>query len=130
MDLKGWIASFAVGTALAAVTGGVAVYLRNDAQPAVLFLAFAIGTLPVWVGLASAFLVHNTRAPEHNEDSAEVQWLNRAASGAFFDLLLALGLSTAATSIADIDSVPTVVFVVLAMGDWALRYFLLQRREG
>lgn len=130
MDRKGWITSFAVGTVLAAATGGAAAYLQEDKPSSLIFLVFALCTLPIWIGLASNFLVHDPKPPEHVEDSAEVQWLNRAASGAFLDLVAALGLSTAVTSIAGVDSVHTVFFCVLGLADWSGRYLLLQRREG
>ena len=59
-----------------------------------------------------------------------MQWVTQATSGAFLDLVFALGIATTATAVLDTDAVPTVAFLVIAMADSAARYAILQRREG
>ena len=124
-----WLTASLIGVAAAAVTGGIAAWFTTEGDPTLRFIVFAVMTLPVGIG-AGALLLAPTATPEHHEDSVESAWMTQASSGAFLDLLLALGLATTATAVLDTAPVPTVVFCVLGMADVALRYALLQRKEG
>lgn len=93
------------------------------------FLAFSLGTLAPWAGLGYLVAAPDQRVP-HQEDTVESEWLQQATSGAFLDLFIALGVTTAITSIADLEPLDPAYFLVLGMADVALRYGLLQRREA
>ncbi|MCW2738931.1 hypothetical protein [Nocardioides sp.] len=124
-----WLITGAVGVALAALTGTLAAYAQTGGADTLRLVTFGVMSLPCWLGLASLLLTKDDR-PEHHEDSVEMQWITQATSGAFLDLLLVLGIATAATAVLGTDPVPTVAFVVVAMADSAARYAILQRREG
>jgi fatty acid desaturase len=114
---------------LALGTGALAAWAQTGGWDAPRGVVFAALSAPVWLALALVVSSPDER-PEHHEDSVEAQWLTTAASGAFLDLLTVLGLATAATAVLDVDSVPSVFFVVLAMVDVAVRMELQRRREA
>ncbi len=124
-----WLVAGAVGVALAALTGTVAAYAQTGGMDSLRLVTFGVMSLPCWLGLASLLLTKDER-PAHDEESVEMQWITQATSGAFLDLLFALGIATTATAVLDTGAVPTVAFLVIAMGDSAARYAILQRREG
>ncbi len=124
-----WLVAGAAGIALAVLTGTVAAYAQTGGMDSLRLVTFGVMTLPVWFGLVSLLRAADDR-PAHDEESVEMQWITQATSGAFLDLLFALGVATTATAVLDTDSVPTVAFIVLAMADSAARYAILQRREG
>lgn len=124
-----WLTASVIGVLLAALTGAVAAWFQTGGFDMLRFVAFSITTAPVWVGLAAA-LLSTKDGPEHPEDSVEMQWLTRATSAAFLDLLLVLGLTTTVTAVLGTPAVPTVVFCVIAMVDAAARYLILERKEG
>lgn len=118
-----------VAALLAVGTGVLAAWAQTGGWDTLRGGVFATLSAPVWLGLALVLTTPDDR-PEHHEDSVEAQWLTTAASGAFLDLLTVLGLATAATAVLDVDSVPSVFFVVLAMVDVAVRLELQRRREA
>lgn len=112
--------------------GLAATLTGEDDERLLTFVVFAVATGPVLVGGAWA-LVPDPAAPdgpEHVEESVEHSWLERASAGAFTDLLTAMGLALAARYVLGAPDVPLVVFVVLGMGDVAVRYLVLSRREA
>lgn len=124
-----WLVAGAVGVVLAALTGTVAAFAQTGGADTLRLVTFGVMSLPCWLGLVSLLLSKDER-PDHHEDSVEMQWITQATSGAFLDLLFALGIATTATSLLGTDAVPTVAFLVIAMADAAARYAILQRREG
>lgn len=130
MMWKNWTAAGAAGAVAGFATGVVATYAQHGEWQLKTVLVFSILTLPVWIGLAGLLWVPRVAPPEHTEDSVEVQWRDQAASEAFFDVMIALGLSTAMTNIVGIASVPSMLFVALGMADWFVRYGVPRRREG
>ncbi len=124
-----WSVALAVGLLLATATGLLAARAQGDGRDALLTVVYALVTAPCWVALVLVLTSPSGR-PEHDEDSVETQWLATAASGAFLDLLIALGLATTATSVLDVAPVPTVVFLGLAMLDVTVRLEVQRRREG
>lgn len=118
------------GALVATAIGGLAAYF-HDEDALVTWLVFGLMTWPCFFGLGVILLTPaEDGPPEHNEDSIEMQWMETATSGAFLDLVIALGIGGAVTEIADVNTVPTVAFIALAMIDVALRYVMLQRREA
>ncbi|MEK8070037.1 hypothetical protein [Rhodococcoides navarretei] len=118
-----------LGIALAAVVGVVAASVRDDGGWQVA-LVFAAATAPALVGAMWTLVPQRSpKMPENPEDSVEFQWLQQASSGAFFDLLIALGVATAASAILDTELVPVVAFLALAMADVAVRYLVLSRTQ-
>lgn len=124
-----WAVSLVVGAALALATGVGAAWAQTDGWDGLRTTVFALATAPCWIALV-LMVVSPTDRPSHDEDSVESQWLATAASGAFLDLVVALGLATAAASLLDVAPVPTVVFLVLALLDVTVRLEVQRRREG
>lgn len=125
---RSWLLAVLAGVALAALTGAVAAWAQGGSD-SLRFVTFGVMSLPCWIGLAGLLRAPEPR-PQHDEASIETQWMTRATSGAFLDLLLVLGIATTLTAVLDTQPVPTVAFCVLAMADSAARYALLLRREG
>ncbi len=124
-----WLIAGAVGLTLAALTGTVAAYAQTGGMDNLRLVTFGVMSLPCWLGLVSLLLTQDDR-PAHDEESVEMQWITQATSGAFLDLLFALGIATTATAVLGTEAVPTVAFIVIAMADSAARYAILQQREG
>jgi hypothetical protein len=124
-----WLVATAVGVTLAALTGTMAAYAQTGGLDPLRLIVFGVMSLPCWIGLVSLLRADDER-PAHDDESIEMQWTTQATSGAFLDLLLVLGIATTATALLGLEAVPTVAFVVVAMGDAAARYAILQRREG
>ena len=131
MGIVRWASVVFGAVALAVATGAAASYAREGTWEILTVAVFALLSSPCWAGLLSILLAGpDERPPAHHEDSVESRWIERATSSAFLDVVLALGLATAATNIADIRPVSGVVFLTLAMVDAAVRYAVLQRRES
>ena len=67
------------------------------------------------------------------DENVETRWIEKAASGALFDLLMAVGFLLGAMSLFGFEVQTDVVLVCLwafAIADAALRYALLRRRES
>lgn len=124
-----WVVAGAVGVALAALTGTIAAYAQTGGLDTLRLITFGVMSLPCWLGLVALLRSEEDRLA-HDDESVEMQWITQATSGAFLDLLLALGIATTATAVLGTHSVPTVAFLVIAMADSAARYAILQRREG
>ncbi|MGB7980568.1 MAG: hypothetical protein WCF36_07220 [Candidatus Nanopelagicales bacterium] len=124
-----WTVAGLAAVLLATATGLVAAYFRPQDEQLLSLLAFGLCTLPAWFGLMYIALSPDEDAP-HREDTVESQWVLRASSGAFFDVFIALGVTTAITSIVDLAPIDPGIFLLLAMADLALRLALLRRREG
>ncbi|MBY6538951.1 hypothetical protein HQ325_09720 [Rhodococcus sp. BP-349] len=122
--------------AVAALAIAAALVLTDSAGPRPAVGAVAAFVVCLWpcVGLAWVVLVdRNTLrgAPADPEHSVESAWYDRAAGGAFTDLLLITGLGTAGLAISgtDVSAVPALGLVlVVAMGSFGLRYQLARRR--
>ena len=124
-----WLLAAAVGITLAAATGTIAAYAQTGGMDTLRLVTFGVMSLPCWLGLVKLRSSTDER-PDHHEDSVEMQWVTQATSGAFLDLVFALGIATTATAVLGTEAVPTVAFLVIAMADSAARYAILQRREG
>ncbi|HLS26351.1 MAG TPA: hypothetical protein VK063_10805 [Beutenbergiaceae bacterium] len=132
--LSAYLLMVAVGLALAAGLGTIASVLREQ-QPALTFAVFSMTLLPACLGVSWLIFVagHTTAPPEHAEEGVETNWLQRATSGAFFDVITLLGLGLVAVAITGIElSVLPALAAVLftAMADASVRYLVLSRREG
>ncbi|GHJ57642.1 hypothetical protein NOK12_01610 [Nocardioides sp. OK12] len=124
-----WLLATAPALVLAAGVGAVAARVRDDAPAEVSFTVFAVMTFGCFLALG-AVLLDRTERPEQHEDSIESQWARSASSGAFYDLVVALGVVTFLTALLDAGHVPLWPFVVLGLGDLSVRLVVLQRREG
>lgn len=126
-----------VGIALA-VSGAVAALAmtglegsRRDVALVFAFLALPSVFALAWVALVDPASLRD--AVDRPEETIELQWVRRAQSGAFTDLLLLLGVALVVGVFVDLDvSVRGALTVVLAfaMADAALRLLWLKRREG
>ncbi len=92
------------------------------------------GDSPSTLTLAWVFLVDRSTlrgALDRPEESVEGAWYNRAAQGAFSDILLIVGLCTAFLAITGIriDVLIALIGVLLvAMGSFGIRYLIARRR--
>ncbi|MEO5654165.1 MAG: hypothetical protein ABIN79_09300 [Marmoricola sp.] len=96
------------------------------------FIVFAATTGPVAFGGAWALIPDPDAADPvvHIEETVEHEWAQSATSGAFTDLITAMGLALVVQSVLDTASIPHQVFLVLGMGDFAVRYAVLRRRAA
>lgn len=127
-------ASLGGGAVLSLAIGWVATLTQPDATRVwLLFLVTAVVTLPVSSMLAWVLLVDRSTlagavaSPEH---SIEGQWYDRAAAGAFGDILVTVGIGAAVFSWVDIPVPTNLVFVALftiAAVSFGLRYFVAKK---
>ncbi|MFT4051213.1 MAG: hypothetical protein QM677_03065 [Microbacterium sp.] len=130
-----WVAA-PVGLVLAI---GIAVLaVATDSAGSRPILGGSVIAVMTWwpcLGIAWALIVDRETlrgAIDNPEQSVESVWYEKAASGAFTDVLLVAGLGTAAVAFTgiEISAVNALAAVVLiAMGSFAVRY-LIQRRRG
>lgn len=124
-----------VGLGLAILVGVIAAAMWDaPTPPVVVGIGFTVVTLPALVALAWVFLVDRSTlrgALDRPEESVEGAWYNRAAQGAFSDILLIVGLGTAFLAITGIriDVLIALIGVLLvAMGSFGIRYLIARRR--
>ncbi|MCD9154353.1 hypothetical protein [Aeromicrobium duanguangcaii] len=125
------------GAALA-VSGALALWaltgLDGSRRDEILLVAFV--SLPsifamAWVALVDPGSIRD--AVQRPDDTIESQWLQRAQSGAFTDLLLVLGVVLVAGVIVDLAVSLRVALIALtsfAMADVGVRLVWIRRREG
>ncbi|WP_154794853.1 hypothetical protein [Occultella kanbiaonis] len=128
-----WTLTIAFALVAAAAIGAVASVFNPEA-PLVTGVVFAAATL----GPAGAlgwflFVSPKTVTPDPNaEDNVENTWLQKAAAGAFTDLLIVLAIALTVVSVTGRSPDAEILLlgaVVLAMGDVAIRYVVTARRE-
>lgn len=128
-----------VSAALAVVTSGAlawAAHLALDGDRRLVALVLAGALAPGFFAIAWALLVDRSTlrdVVERPELSVEHQWLQRAQSGAFSDLLLAGGVLLVLGAFLDVDlgwHVALASLLGLVMTDAVARYLWLKRREG
>lgn len=126
-----WVVAVGVALVGAMALGAIAGWVRNDAFWT-WFAVFTSATFPALAGLSWVLIVRpidpGAQPDPHAEESIEAAWANKAATGAFLDLLIVLGLATAATSILGQDSLPSILFLAIAMADFLLRMLILRWR--
>lgn len=126
-------ASLAAGVLLSGALGWLFMVLRNGDRPLLAFAVMAVFTLPVAAVLAWAVLVDRATlagALEEPEDSVESAWYEKAASGAFTDILLVGGLGCAALSFLGTEGTAGLILgsvVAFAMLDFGARYLWLKK---
>jgi len=129
-----WLA-VPIGVVVAVVVAVVVVDTGSIGTPAgvgQLAMAFAFG----WAAAGLAWVLTVDRntldgAPRDPERSIESVWHDRAASGAFTDVLLVTGTAATVVSLTGFDmpaSVALASVLVVAMGSFGLRYLVLRRR--
>ena len=129
-SLKPWLIAACPALLLALGVGLVAARLRTDASDSVEFAVFAAMTFPFLLAFGAILLDRSEPDPSSRRTRSSAQWTTRASSGAFFDTVIAMGLTTFATSVLDTAGAPLWIFVVLALADFSTRMAILQRREG
>ena len=134
-NVSALLVAIPIGVVVAVVVATVVVATGTVGTPAVvggLATAFAFG----WAAAGLAWVLTVDRntldgAPRDPERSIESVWHDRAASGAFRDVLLVAGTATTVVALTGFE-MPTAValasVVALAMGSFGLRYVVLQRR--
>jgi hypothetical protein len=122
------------GLVLAAALGLAAAFLRDE-QFWLVFGVFTACFLSPCVGLA--WLVvgpgRGVSVDPYADENIETRWIEKAASGAFFDLIPAVGITLAAMSLVGLElpgDVALLGVIVFALVDGGLRYLLLSRRES
>lgn len=117
--------------ALAGATGLTAAYAQTGGWDALRFFAFAGATAAAYgsmIYLATA--PDDLAPPEHNEDSVESAWLQRALAGSALDLFIVAGVLTGLTSVLGLDEPGISLALLLVMADVAVRYAIIARRES
>ncbi len=92
------------------------------------FLGPCIGLAWLTVGAG-----RKTEIDARADENVETRWFEKAASGALFDLLMAVGFLLGAMSLFGFEVATDVVLMGLwafAIADGALRYALIRRRES
>ena len=128
------LVAWGTGLLVAAALGlGVAV-LRGE-QFWLVFAVFTACFLGPSIGLAWLTVGAGRRIEidARAEENVETRWIEKAASGALFDLLMVVGLLLAAMSLVGLE-IPSDVGLLgiwaFAIADGGLRYALIRRRES
>lgn len=125
--------SLVIGALISAGFGGLFVWLGDVQRPTLAFAIMAIVTLPVTVTLGWAVLIKRSTlagAIDKPDDSIESAWYEKAASGAFGDILIVGGLGLAGFAFTRLEvpvSLILLAVVLLAMLDFAARYLWLKK---
>ena len=125
---------WSTGTLVAACLGLAVALFRGDSS----WLVFGVFTacfLAPSIGLAWLIVGPGRRAEvdPRADENIETRWFEKAASGALFDLLMAVGLLLGAMSLFGLEIATDVVLMgmwAFAIADGALRYALIRRRES
>ncbi|MGO2051965.1 hypothetical protein ACT3UD_09890 [Glutamicibacter sp. 287] len=130
------ITSLLVGILLSAGGGLLFARLNFPENFVMAALVMMAGLLPVLSVACWALLLDRDTlrgATKNPEISVESQWYDKAAVGVFQDLLLVCGLGGAVFSFLQVQASIGLVLagvVLLAMVDFAVRYWLIKRVEG
>ncbi|MGA4688836.1 hypothetical protein ACPCXD_01090 [Rhodococcus sp. AB351] len=135
-----WIAAvppaIALGMVAAGALGVVGAALELVPEhPVVSGIAVALATVSPLVGLSWVLLVDRSTlegAADRPEDSVEASWYEKAASGAFTDILLVTGLGCTALAFAPIEVAglhALMAVILVAFASFGVRY-AVQRRKG
>ncbi len=134
-----WPASLAIGIAVAGAAAALVLLLRPaDPGAGLLAVVLAVILLPQAAALGWALVVDRrtlrgaVARPEH---SIESEWFQKAAAGAFFDLLAICGLAGAAFQLVPVLAPvtagwPLVALAAIAMSDFGVRYLVASRRAN
>jgi hypothetical protein len=128
------LATWLTGLLVAAAVGLGAALLRPE-DFWLVFGVFAACSLAPCVGLAWMLVGAGRKVPvdARAEENVETRWIEKAASGALFDVLMAAGLLAGAIAVFGLDVPADVVLLgvwAFALIDGGLRFALLRRREG
>lgn len=128
-----YVLAIATGLGAAAALGGIAAMSYRD-RPWLAFLVFAACTAgPLLAGAWATFVARHTVQPvRHAEDSVEHQWYHRAASGAFHDLMVPMGLVVTVSSVArwDFSGRTALLLALIFMGiSFAMRLMAQKLRS-
>lgn len=128
--------SLVIGAIVSGALGGLFAWLGGGGNFVLAFVVGAVVTLPISTVLGWAILVDRSTlagAVDRPQDSIEAAWYEKAASGAFGDVLLVAALGAAAfgfTQIAASASAILLAVAVLAALDFGARYLWLKRSAG
>lgn len=128
--------SVGCGVLLSAGLGALFGLLVAQERPVLVGLLFGVMTLPATCGVFWAFFVDRKTlqgATEDPEASIESHWYDRAASAAFTDLLLVCGIGATIFSLTRLTANVGLVLagvIVVAMADFAVRYWSIKKAEG
>ncbi|ARU51844.1 hypothetical protein CBR64_10445 [Cellulosimicrobium cellulans] len=129
-----WAGAALVALAVAASVGVAAGLFRRD-DFWLVAAVFTACVLPPAAVLGWFLVVRpRTSAPEpHAEENVERRWTERAATGAFWDVLVVAGLTLTAVSLTGLElsaSFVLAVVVLVAMVDFFVRHAVVSRRES
>lgn len=119
-----WALVLLIGTALTVGCGLLAAWKAEDGRGLLTFIVFAVTCAPVFYGGSWALIPDQTSHDPvtHVADTVEHAWLQRAATGAFTDLITSLGLASGLHYMLSTPAVPTVIFLLVGMASFGLRY--------
>ncbi|MFD1375201.1 hypothetical protein ACFQ4U_02445 [Micrococcus antarcticus] len=127
--------SLGIGIFVSASLGWGFSLLGNAERPVLVFALMAIGTLPASAALGWVLLIDRSTLSgvvKRPDDSIESAWYEKAASGAFGDILLVGGLGAAVFAFMKIEAPVSwclSAMVLFAMLDIAARY-LWQKKSA
>lgn len=129
-----WAGAGLVALAVAASVGVAAGLLRRE-DFWLVAAVFTVCVLPPAFMLGWFLVVRpRTSTPEpHAEENVERRWAERAAAGAFWDVLTATGLALAGISVTGLElsaRFALAAVVLLAMVDFFVRHAVVSRRES
>lgn len=130
------IGSLACGVVLAGGLGWLFSVLVTPESRVVGFVVFTAMTLPFLAMLGWALLVDRSTiagALDRPEESIESVWYEKAASGAFGDILLVGGIGAVGFSVLQVEAPVMVILaavLVFAMLDFAARYLWQKTRAS
>jgi hypothetical protein len=119
-----------LGTVVGAGIGVGASWGRTGGWDVPTVLVFGLATGIPALMFAWEWLRPDDEPVEHPEDSVELDWLRRAQSGAFLDVLVFAGLATAASALLDRHPPGADLVLLVAMGSAVARLLVLRRRES
>ncbi len=131
------VVSLLVGAVLVAGIGWLAMLVEPGSEnPWLLFWVTAIVTWPFGAILVWALLVDRSTlsgALDDPELSVESRWYDKAASGAFHALIVALGLGVAAFQFLNVDVAPPLLlggYFVLAVAAFGISYLFAKKTSA
>lgn len=128
------LTSLSAGALLSAGAGGLFAKFSGIEKPWLAFTVMTVGVLAPFCAMVWAILVDRltiTGVVKRPEESVENKWYDQAASGAFTDMLLILGVTAAIFSIFRFEVNSGLLLaglIVVMMADFGIRYLLTSRR--
>lgn len=129
------LACLGAGLLAATALAGVIAWLTPSPGTWAAAAAALLASLPAFTMFAWSLVVdpRSVTVPAHPEDSVESNWLQRAATGAFSDLLVLSAVATAVLAWLEPPVSPSLLIgcvPIVGLLCFGIRYLTLSRRNG